>query len=80
MFLHKKTWTIYFVYVLSGIGKHHVILNESTAHAIWRELQLQFLITFEILPISIEQESKSGCSSYMSFFSDVYIIGTCIFY
>ena len=24
----RKTWTIYFVYVLSGIGKHHVILNE----------------------------------------------------
>ena len=36
------------------------------AHAEQRELQLQFLITFEILPISIEQESKSGYSSYMS--------------
>jgi len=32
------------------------------AHAEQRELQLQFLITFEILPISIEQESKSGYS------------------
>ena len=26
--IYKKTWTNYFVYVLSGIGKHPTILNE----------------------------------------------------
>ena len=33
-------------------------LQRVKAHAVWRELQLQFLMTFEILPISMKQESK----------------------
>lgn len=33
-------------------------LQRVKAHAIWRELQLQFLMTYEILPISMKQESK----------------------
>ena len=41
-------------------------LQRVKVHAIWRELQLQFLMTYEILPISMKQESKSGNSSYMS--------------
>ena len=42
-------------------------LQRVKAHAVWRELQLRFLMTIEILPISMKQESKSGYSSYMSF-------------
>ena len=55
-------------------------LKRVKAHAIRRELQLQFLITFCQLAIFRWQESKSGCSSYMSFIYNLsQPIGICVF-
>ena len=49
-----------------GIAKHLYCLNESIAHAIRRELQLQILQYSLKFGEFREQESKSGYSSYMS--------------
>ena len=43
LYIQKKTWTIHFVYVLKASpNANH--LKRVNAHAIWRELLLQFLM------------------------------------
>ena len=52
---------------IPGIGKHQTILNEQMPTPCGVNYQLSFLIVFRNFADFGIQESKSGCSSYMSF-------------
>ena len=55
---NKKTWTIYIVYVLSGYRHNPTYLNEQMPTPNGVNYLLQFLMTFEILPISENKNQK----------------------
>ena len=71
-YLHtkRKTWTIYFVYVFLA-SANAILLKRVKAHAIQRELSTSVLAVFFNFADFGIQESKSGYSSYMSFFISV---------
>jgi len=63
---NKKTWTHYFVYVLSGIAKHHCNHIRVKAHAIGVSIGLLLLVALSILAILIEQEYKANAFIFVS--------------
>ena len=67
-FTHKiKTWTTYFVYVFLASPNTNY-LKRVKVHAIRREPPTSVLDSIRKLGDFGIQESKSGCSSFMSFF------------
>ncbi len=67
IYTKRKTWTTYFVYV-PEVSANTCNLKRVKAHAIqaWTPTSVLDYVLLN-LPILQEQESKSGCSSYMSF-------------
>ncbi len=67
MYIKKKTWTITFVYVLPGIGKHHCYHIRVKAHAIGVSIRAFYsCVFFNFLPKFEEQDFKRTLSDYMS--------------
>ena len=67
LIIHKRNVDYLLRLRSRGIAKHLVILNQQMPTPFGVNYLLSFLITFYLFGEFLEQESKSGCSSYMSF-------------